>query len=47
MIYTGVVIGSIISNKIAKPFIFNIKTGEDVADYLGVVDSCIMAKLLW
>ena len=47
MIYIGAVIGGVVSNKIAKPLTTNVKTSEDVTDYLSVVDSCITAELLW
>lgn len=46
MIYTGAVIGGVVSNKIAKPLTTDVKTSEDVTDYLSVVDSCMTAELL-
>jgi len=46
MIYTGTIIGGVVSNKIAKPLTTNVKTSEDITNYLSVVNSYITAKLL-
>ena len=46
MVYISTIIGGIVSNKIAKPLITNIKTGKDVTNYLSVINSYITAKLL-
>ena len=46
MVYINTIIGGIVSNKIAKSFITNIKTSKDVTDYLSIVNFYIITKLL-
>ena len=46
MVYISAVIDGIVSNKIAKPLITDVKISKDITNYLGIVNSYITAKLL-
>ena len=44
MIYISIIIGGVISDKIAKPLFTNIEMGRDITNYFYIVNSYITAE---